>query len=377
MQIECEITKSWLASYSHSLQSNYSSMNCTLISLQESLLYAEKYHPNILVTTPCIHHESFGNYLSDYLESRICANLTGLHYISLLSSSSSSVSLLSSLPHSIYHPHASTNGIITAKKICTCYSICHENPYALLHSEVHMVRDILRPLVVTYYHQNMKKRNSIELSKLFWKSSLKSSYLSHPSSLPLIPDVAIHYRCGDNVVGHYGFLSFPIFSNRIPNTTTTIYILSESISRKQTEKRIQRCNLILTSLLEYLEHHFPSATIGILRGGNIYDDFTRLSLSSMVICSVSTFCYYAGLTSMNTVYLPITRLFAKATTPFYSSNIHWLDRYPSEEILLGQHGQYLDDQQLLQYLHHPMGSRPLPPPYIDLKKKPVVKYSSD
>jgi hypothetical protein len=28
------------------------------------------------------------------------------------------------------------------------------------------------------------------------------------SKLPLVPDVAIHYRCGDNIVSHYGFLPF-------------------------------------------------------------------------------------------------------------------------------------------------------------------------
>lgn len=354
--------------------------NCSLQLLSNALNYASNNnHKELLLTTPCIDEESFGNYLSDYIESRICANITGLHFISLFNKSpSSSNSMISYLPEVIFNTNQNINGLEIAIKICTCHSICHENPYALLQSEVHMVRDILRPIVLQYYHENlMKKKNPPSILSTFWKSVLKSPYKQETSKLPEIPDVSIHYRCGDNTVGHYGFLAFPAFLNRIPANVSTIYILSESISRKSTERRVTRCNSILTSLLTFLSTHYPSATIGLIRGGNIFDDFIRLSLSSITICSVSTFCYYAGMSSINDVYFPITRLFAKATAPFYSSNIHWLDKYPSESVLLGQEIQYQPDKVLIRMLQSPTGSRPTPPPYIDLKKKPVQKYTTD
>jgi hypothetical protein len=40
--------------------------------------------------------------------------------------------------------------------------------------------------------------------------------VSAGTSLPLVPDAAIHYRCGDNFVGHYGFLPFRAFLATIP-----------------------------------------------------------------------------------------------------------------------------------------------------------------
>ena len=50
--------------------------------------------------------------------------------------------------------------------------------------------------------------------------------------LPAIPDAAIHYRCGDNVVTHYGFLPFRVYSRYIPKDATFIYVMAESPSRK-------------------------------------------------------------------------------------------------------------------------------------------------
>jgi len=57
------------------------------------------------------------------------------------------------------------------------------------------------------------------------------------AAVPLVPDVSIHYRCGDNVVTHYGFLPFKVYSDLIAEGARTIYVMSEHPSRKTNTRR--------------------------------------------------------------------------------------------------------------------------------------------
>ena len=94
--------------------------------------------------------------------------------------------------------------------------------------------------------------------------------------LPFTPDVAIHYRCGDNTNSLYGFLAFRSFLSIIPKDNSsaskprTIYILSEPSSRKTTANQVKACDAILTSLHKYLVMHFPASIIMLFRGIFIY-----------------------------------------------------------------------------------------------------------
>ena len=51
------------------------------------------------------------------------------------------------------------------------------------------------------------------------------------NKLPGIPNVAIHYRCSDNLFGGMGLLSFGTIVSRIPKDAKFVYIYSEYGSR--------------------------------------------------------------------------------------------------------------------------------------------------
>ena len=99
---------------------------------------------NTIVNYPICGTASFGNFLSAYIESRICANLTGMHLVSVTMPLKQRTvkNLPYFFPKYIYNPAKK----FEAKKIsetCKCDStICHENPRALLHAHPIMVRDI-------------------------------------------------------------------------------------------------------------------------------------------------------------------------------------------------------------------------------------------
>lgn len=140
-----------------------------------------------------------------------------------------------------------------------------------------------------------------------------------------------------------------------------------------------RCNLVLTELWKYLSNNFPNSTVVIMRGSDIFDDFVRLAMAKVTICSVSTFCFWPALVSLNDAYFPITRLIAKATAPNYSSHFHWLDRYPSECVFPGVEAIRIAGSVLVQKLRHPHCRRPTIPDYVlnkrpDLRTLPVVPH---
>jgi hypothetical protein len=248
-----------------------------------------------------------------------------------------------------------------------------------------MVRDILRPIFLTHYTTMTTKEHQYHIQKSItsgWKTSLQAPYSSDLNmDLPLIPEVSIHYRCGDNTVGHYGYLAFPAFKNRIPANASTIYVMTESPSRKTNHQRTTQCNAILGALFDFLRGEFLSATVVIMRGANMYDDMTRLALSQTTICSVSSFCIWPALASTTTAYFPITRLIAKATAPVYTESFHWLDQFPEESVLSGVKSKRMDNTQIIKFLLKPRGFRPLPPQYVldkqrgnnNIKTKPKPK----
>jgi hypothetical protein len=349
--------------------------NCSLQNLEEILRFAlnQNRDSHTLWTTPCLSSQSFGNFLSDYVESRVCAHLSGLHLISLVNQTLAD--LPSYIPKIVRHHSPQLHGLANAKKICTCFSICHENPYALLHSHPPLVRNVLRPLILKHHSKNMKRVSSSDrISPFIFKSSLRQPYDTAKPIFPTIPDAAIHYRCGDNTVGHYGFLAFPAFLHAIPLNTSTIYVLAEKSSRSFTPRRAERCDAVLSGLWIYLTKSFPSSTVLVLRGAAIFDDFSRLGLAQITVCSVSTFCFYAALASSGEAYLPITRLFAKATTPDYGSHVKWLDSFPADSVIHGGQILSLSDDELVHNLVLPQGARQTPPSYINLSKRPVPKY---
>ena len=180
-------------------------------------------------------------------------------------------------------------------------------------------------------------------------------------SLPFVPDAAIHYRCGDNLVTHYGFLPFRAFKRVIPPTAKTIYVMAESSKRRANRlESVQRCDSIFTALEIYLRMHFPGATIVLLRGQPLFDDLARLTYAQTVVCSVSTFCLWPavasgganGTTTVGThAHFPVSRLIAKGNTSmdYGDSGFTWLHQV-SEHIVLGKDAVRMRISKLVQIL---------------------------
>eukprot|EP00600_Ochromonadales_sp_CCMP1393_P013036 CAMPEP_0175000898 /NCGR_PEP_ID=MMETSP0005-20121125/2841_1 /TAXON_ID=420556 /ORGANISM="Ochromonas sp., Strain CCMP1393" /LENGTH=378 /DNA_ID=CAMNT_0016255739 /DNA_START=135 /DNA_END=1271 /DNA_ORIENTATION=+ len=269
----------------------------------------------VLVTTPCLSPESFGNTLSNYFEVFLCAQKAGLHFVTAAqiwspSNNDTGSLFLQRLPRFIEHKNPTSTAIPKGRLLamCPCGSICHERSNSLIASRSQDIKPLL---------QNMFKEHLASLtvnSTVVLDSDL--STVAVGSSLPLIPDAAIHYRCGDNFVGHYGFLPFSAFARYIPSGAKTIYVLAENRGRKTQAKRHRalKCDAIFRKLLAHLQSHFPRATVVIRRGDDLYVDMMRLAYARTVVCSVSTFCIWPAIVNANKAYFPATRLIFKGDT---------------------------------------------------------------
>ena len=108
-------------------------------------------------------------------------------------------------------------------------------------------------------------------------------------------DVAVHYRCSDNLFGGMGLLSFGTLVDRIPVEAKTIYILTEYGKRLKNTPLAKAASHILHRLYSILTVAFPKAIVVIKRGGNEATALAQLTLAEqLTICSPSTFCMWPG-----------------------------------------------------------------------------------
>ena len=130
--------------------------------------------------------------------------------------------------------------------------------------------------------------------------------------LPLIPDVAIQYRCGDNMgygkIG-YGVLPFRAFLKLIPSNAKYIYVMTDPPARAWGHPYVQHCQGITHWLFDYLVKHWPAAIVVVKKGGDMYLDLARLAFANTTICSASTFCLWPAMANNGSaVYYPKTNL---------------------------------------------------------------------
>ena len=204
-----------------------------------------------------------------------------------------------------------------------------------------------------YMHRETSHGASISISKGNVKYNLADEWHNPTIDLPAIPDVAIHYRCGDNVVGHYGYLPFRVYRRRIPKSTRLVYIMAESSTRGVKLGSTSRCAHIFEALKTFFALEFPDTAIVVLRGQDVLDDYARLTFANITFCSVSTFCLWPAVGTDNTVYFPIAKLFARERTDFdYGSSFHWL-KGADERSILGQHAVGMADKDLVKLLMAP------------------------
>ena len=303
--------------------------------------------------------DTLGNILTHYIEARLCALKVHLHVVTVDSSaigqrSDSSggsgsrngmngSSIYSYLDSVVYNPVAEfPKNVNSIKAECPCTSRCHESKFALFVEQGNgeVVRDILFPVFERRAHE-MKSANKTFMNLAqphIWRTMLRHS----AEHLPEIPTVAIQYRCGDNTQPGYGLLAWPAFLKHIPSDVETIYIMTENPRRRVNGEVIQKCNDIINSLCEYLHRHFLSASVVVLRGADPLEDATRLAMSSVTICSASTFCFWPAIASKTRSYFPMTKLiYSNEGRHRYTPDFHWLTG--RDELLLS----------LVQMMHVP------------------------
>ena len=269
----------------------------------------------ILVNSPCLGSDSMGNYLGSYFESISCSYLSGLHYVAVAKvyeplSKHASSAFISHLPDFVKHnstvaPSKARKSIMTN---CRCDCSCHEHPGAAWTKSLHIIRPMFFEALLFHLNDPSTPRETTVNG-----TDISSEAVG--SVLPLIPDAAVHYRCGDNFVGDYGFLPFRAIKDKIPLSSRTIYVLAETRNRKTVEKQhlSSKCDAILYSLWKHLCHHFPKAKVVVKRGDDIYIDMARLTFAKTTICSVSTFCLWPAIASNGTAYFPRTNLILRGT----------------------------------------------------------------
>ena len=250
--------------------------------------------------TPCISFHSFGNRLGFYFEALLCAKKLGATFLATSLSNDTSHykdHFFHSLPTLVENRDPVKKYYLdldSVNAICPCNDYCHETNKSLLFQYQDYVKSIFT-VAITAQIEFMKKTG-----------------LSYHNELPLIPDVALHYRCSDN--SYYGIMPFKVYSDRIPANAKNIYILSENLSRNQPARASSYCKSIIAEFRSYLQKLFPLSIVSVFRGQDIYVDLARLTFANTTICSVSTYCLFPAISSSNYVYYPVSKFIASEST---------------------------------------------------------------
>lgn len=323
-------------------------------------------HQTALIQSSCIGSDSFGNIITHYFESMLCSAKVGIPFISvakvydpkkghvlspfinalpslvLPSMNRSATSTQSQTPlqldiASVNRPHE--NIVNKMKKVCRCPSGCHERVNALWMRNLQVPRVLIRHSLDLYVKSFTAGKNKQEMgstSTVLTKEDMTNGKVG--DMWPLVPDVAIHYRCGDNFVHPYGFLPFAALDNSIKNhfslnsgSPKYIYVLADARGRKTSTpakaKLTQKCDSIFAALYEHLSKAYPQAFIVIRRGGDLYLDMYRLSQAKVTICSVSTFCLWPAIANKNHAYFPRSPLIVAGNSNI-DLGFHWIKEPP-------------------------------------------------
>ena len=172
-----------------------------------------------------------------------------------------------------------------------------------------------------------------------------SSLSSSLQTTPLYPDeeldqVAIHFRCGDVLSGfstnNYGMVPFDVYRSALlasNSNYTSIGIVTQPFKqgknlRSLDAKHSMDCKQIVTSLQNYLSHHFSHAKVTIRnsQSDTIPIVMSRLVLAEHTICIRSTFCVFPALATFGeATFLPEGVAYFVDPIARSHSNIHLLD----------------------------------------------------
>ena len=325
----------------------------------------KKYTNEPLIVYPfCLMTKELGNRLGNYWTEVACADAIGSHFMAihkqfdisgafqesnytsirrfhkktqLIYNNSTRLAFLNALPDIIQHqnPVEYSVAIERSKKECKCTRYCWQDigsPWVNRTSYIgkYMLTAIDNYFLLTQgvnHNVSVVYGTIVEMETDFTNARIDEE-------LPLIPDVTIQYRCGDNIQFSYmyGILPDTAFLPLIPKNAKYIYVLSDHPKRALHAQFTSRCHTILQGLFHYLNDTNPQATIVVKRGGDIFLDYARMAYSNITICSASTYCLWPALANTvrgGQVYFPLTPLIAGADNrqlaPDFGSKFIWLD----------------------------------------------------
>ena len=222
---------------------------------------------------------------------------------------------------------------------CDCLQFCWENTAAPWLQRIPLIAKVISTAIHAYEraaHIELlytELNNETDLIYIPSTPTIRHTISSH--QLPLVPNVTIQYRCGDNVgfgKSKYGLLPFSTYNTqRIPVILSQyIYIIADSPTRNPNSVYSSRCGTILEHLFLFMKRQFPQSIIVMKRGGDPFLDYSRLFHSSIVFCSASTFCLWPTIANRHGhIYYPLTPLIAgtgsNLTAPKFHKHFHWID----------------------------------------------------
>lgn len=303
---------------------------------------------NVLAYSFCGTTNELGNRLGNFFTELACADASGVNFIT--------VHFDWDLIGSHHVNQTEANKIFENRKHAFLTGlpdvIVHENPVADRGAAVTQIQHHCKCTRYCWGHINAPWVNRtaligkymFEAINAYWKNVGKDEYTvispdvdvtnaKAGEHLPIVPDVALQYRCGDNIGFSYmyGVLPFTAFDDKIPKDAKYIYVLSDHPTRSAHSPYSGRCQLILQGLFEYLKERHPTSTIVVKRGGDIFLDYVRFAMAKVTICSASSYCFWPSLGAVHNkgiVHFPVTSLIAGADSidlaPDFGPNFRWI-----------------------------------------------------
>lgn len=320
-----------------------------------------------LIYLSCINTIYFGNHIGTYLNEVSCAYEAGAHFVAVRAVSHEGGAhadipqdqktleqlrqdaFLEALPQVIVNsnpkPRAEIKSHVASK--CNCQKYCWSDANAAWVRNIPLIRQLLQTASDAYLHHDKAllsegtKLDSERDSIIHPKPNAEfATYLTPlvehntTSFLPVVPDVSVQYRCSDNLgfrygAMGYGILPFRAITKRIKADDRFIYVLAEQAERTHPNPY---CGVILMSLIGYIHRRFPASTVVLKRGGDPLMDYVRFINAKTVVCSASTFCFYAGVSTRGTTHFPLTNLIIQAdpsitnekNAPDFGPNFKWI-----------------------------------------------------
>jgi len=311
-----------------------------------------------IVEEELLYGSRIGNRMGWLLNDYACALASGAHFILILDPDAVrkvppevlTESIVGYIPYIVPHlyPAASiTESIAISKRICKQPSFDWElgaNDALLDSKAAHFIRKLVHKCI-TSVGDRLLQNNRYRYPHNIMHTTMVSNRERNIESYPLVSDVAVHYRCSDNVQHPVmGLLPFETIISVIPKKAQSIYIHTEGTYKEHI------CSHIIQSLFTTISDAFPDAIVAVFVKENIYSTMYNIVHCRMaLICSPSTFCIHAALgKSKGAVYAPPS--FYDGKTNFSYDDWHYLNVTPRHKWPNGIHKTFRGRQFILQSL---------------------------